>query len=104
MGADEPLFAFFLFRGSLGYIPDRIPVGTSAGEERASDAPFNMHNLRKSAKEHCSFFTAAERVMYAFAAPAFPFCFKRPMVGVSGADEDPREKESRAREAKFGVQ
>lgn len=38
-----------------------------------------MHNLRKSASEHCSFLTADERVTYALAAPAFPFCFRRPI-------------------------
>jgi hypothetical protein len=38
-----------------------------------------MQSLRKSAREHCNFLTAAERVTYALAAPALPFCFTRPI-------------------------
>lgn len=39
-----------------------------------------MQSLRKSASEHCNFFTAAVRVMYAFAAPAFPLGFNLPIL------------------------
>jgi len=44
-----------------------------------------MQSRLKSAKEHWSFFTAAVRVIYALAAPAFPFCFKRPIIVLSVA-------------------
>ena len=43
------------------------------------NAPFSIHNLRKSARKHCSFLIAVERDMYALAAPALPFCFNRPI-------------------------
>lgn len=52
--------------------------------EWSMDMPFNIHNLRKSAREHCNFFTAALLVVKFLAAPAFPFTFKRPMVSRNG--------------------
>ena len=54
--------------------------------------PFRIHNLRKSAREHWSFLIAAERVTYAFAAPAFPFCFNRPMLVRCGREVVKEEK------------
>jgi hypothetical protein len=52
----------------------------SISGQKVHHTPFSMHNRRKSAREHCSFLIAAVRVTYALAAPAFPFCFKRPIL------------------------
>lgn len=47
----EPLWAFFLFRGSLGYIP------------------FKIHKRLKSFKDSCNFFSAVARVQYWLPSP-----------------------------------
>lgn len=51
-----------------------------SGMQKLRNAPFRMHSRLKSAKEHCSFLIAEDLVMYAFAAPAFPFVLRRAMT------------------------